>query len=732
MSKGLDIKPNFGLQKYTTSNPLIQFQILASTRDEAKALTKMSHDCGNAVFELVIVKKPAKVPKNNTTIRNNGESEMVSVSNASATKTSSKVQKEKSSTKVQDPKTSSKSKKSESIAHAGGEQAVVDSTVSNQTLQEAENKLRRKDQVKSSQKAPTQIQADGQQDKNHLQQKLALSGQTSFKRSTTSSSSQKHEETVFGADPYLHHGQHGYNEVPLRDSSREQAGNHEVPQPEELDYYRQDFNQGQRYPEQVQLPVRSQRPLEHYQKNHYPENYEVDGGARPVISDLISIEGHSETMSELGWNLQASNYSPFDNQNLSVRRSVSDASSSSQPTSRSIVPTNNPQAVAKTCKPFNQATGKDFESFDLLSKRPSNHTDGQVAEVDPKSQSSVPTSVRLKPSPYSKISNDVMDSRQSKLPMIEPINMRLEPINLISINQAVPPMTAKRPDSGLQAPASGDSVSMDSRAKPGKTREEKKDKNKKAKHAKREKEIMPKDYSTLLQICYWPIHDLSEAWLKRIYKLAKKLKKMPHSMFNQTSRDPEASEREAFADIRELHPLGKFLKRSPPQPNLFIDCSDDETQSPKFDQSEFISLDNGQRDFGGLFVPRQYNVWRGVSEKAEGALTGAVSRGRLAMADPDSSLDTKTSILLQAQEDVIQIGKKFREAHLQTQQRLLATNGFADTSRQIYRNIDVRGLLEEMSPCEDLFVDCGEAVQIHDKGYLKNSRSANTEAASQQ
>ena len=66
LSKGLDIKPQFGLQKYLPSSQPVLFQIHAATKDEAKTLAKMAHDCGSLTFELSIVEKPPKVAKNNT------------------------------------------------------------------------------------------------------------------------------------------------------------------------------------------------------------------------------------------------------------------------------------------------------------------------------------------------------------------------------------------------------------------------------------------------------------------------------------------------------------------------------------------------------------------------------------------------------------------------------------------------------------------------------------------
>ena len=101
MKNGIDLKAHFGVQKYILYSKSIQFQIRTSTKDEAKFLAKLSHDCGSASFELIIVKKLSSTSKNDKNIS-------TKVANASSNKIKSEQTitpiSTSNSTKVEPPK----------------------------------------------------------------------------------------------------------------------------------------------------------------------------------------------------------------------------------------------------------------------------------------------------------------------------------------------------------------------------------------------------------------------------------------------------------------------------------------------------------------------------------------------------------------------------------------------------------------------------------------------------
>lgn len=712
MTKGLDIKPQFGHQKYISSNQPVQFQILAATREEAKTLSKMSHDCGSVVFQLIIVKKPLKTKENSKTISAT-DSKSISVSNPSPSKPKSKV--ESTLVKPLDNMAPSLIQVKESINKTaeGGFQDPAISYKSSSLLTDPKSSKNLESKKTLQKVAPSLQSSHILQETNPLPQADLLGGQSYPKRphnqyEICGNYAQNEERTSLNMQNHLE-----YYEEPHWDQT--QYWDQRIP---DLNKVPQNTYRGQNTAEVYQQPIRQIRQAEAKQKNHFSDlkNYYQQEEFKQEVhnTQLQPLYGQSENISEYGWSAQSQSNYPYENKNVTLRGSVSDASSSNQQTSRSKKHINNGDSISRSTQYYPTSNYRDQENHEILSEL-SYPEEPRLSEVHSQSQASM--SINMKQT--SSLSAEIRQTGIQKSMKIVQNNTINEPIDH-TFGSTIS-MTVNSND--LQSPSMVVSSKVERKKTPKDKDGNKKDKSEKSKVKKETKESQEKDYSTLLQICYWPIYELSEAWIKRIYKLSKKLKAMPHSMFQNNTQDLENKERVSFADIRELHPLGKFLKKSQ-QETSPLDCSDDEIQPPKYDRNEFVSLGFGERHFGGLFVPKEYNMWRGVSEKVQEALVGSVSRGRLGMIDPDSSFDTKTSILMKTHDDVLLMGRCFREAHQATQRRVLGSKASEDLSRQV----NGEGIFDEFSFCED---GQGVSTPVQEKGYY-NSRSANTETASQQ
>lgn len=169
-------------------------------------------------------------------------------------------------------------------------------------------------------------------------------------------------------------------------------------------------------------------------------------------------------------------------------------------------------------------------------------------------------------------------------------------------------------------------------------------------------------YNSVLNICYGQREELSEAWLKRIYQLAEKLKEMPHNLFGSSQDEiTERLEKRRFCGLPELHPLGKFM--FPHLISTLVEPDDsyiEESVQPKYDSTTLIPLDFGLRNFGGNHFAAVYSPFVGTSEEGQEALIGVVSRARLSETEHHLNFEEKSSILDQSRSDVLEWATVFR------------------------------------------------------------------------
>ena len=726
LSKGLDIKPQFGLQKYLPSSQPVLFQISAATKDEAKTLAKMAHDCGSLTFELSIVEKPPKVAKNNTSAQIvTADQKQSQTSNQPGSRLKPKA--DSTFGKVADLKTSLPAKNKESAIYAADGSTNMQ-PIPYQASFVSEQKNPKREQVSNLKTVSHHSQYAGQESNTFPSQDV-LGDQANSKRAPVFPEVSKSPEERMDAHRTKSHNQNDLYEEPNWNPLSSEYWDGRIPV---SNYHPAPVLLGQ----QSSIKPSSTSSQHSWSREAPPKNHYLSMQAQQgeVLGGFPYPEtlphGYPASIPGKGKNGPTYNQQQvFENQNVTLRDSISDASSTNQPQRRKTHINHHDNSVRNTTqhRPANLwETEHDFTSSGL-----SYVDEPRAVDLDlmSQSQSSIQTPSKHKPASHF-VSSEINQSsviRHWGAPISQALPIS-DQLNQPFLNFPGKPGVSL--GSEAQTPSVLDSVSHDGHAKPIKDKsllKKSKDKSSKEKNRKAGKDNETKDYSTLLQICYWPIHDLSEAWLQRIYKLAKKLKKIPHSMFGIKNSNPDEVEKD-FLDIKELHPLGKFLKKSVQVDDARHDSSDDEQLPAKYDTSQFISLNYGQRDFGGIFVPKKYNIWRGVSSRAEESLIGAVSRGRLAMIDPDSSFEAKTSVLMQTNEDVLAIGRSFRESHLATQAPKMATN-----RGPIHCNhdTDFQEILEDDDelPGADEKGYSGDTAPSDEKG--SNSRSAKTETSQQ-
>lgn len=142
----------------------------------------------------------------------------------------------------------------------------------------------------------------------------------------------------------------------------------------------------------------------------------------------------------------------------------------------------------------------------------------------------------------------------------------------------------------------------------------------------------------------------------RLQRQALALRNKPYAMFQRNKLEHNTGDFVQFANLKDLHPIGKFIAER----NERSETGFTENVIVK-GATQFVCLEYGLRDFGGNFIPKEYNLWQGVSNKAEEILIGSISRARLQMSDEFSTLESKLCTFWQAQEDVSDTQKKARQ-----------------------------------------------------------------------
>lgn len=780
MAKGYDIKPRFGLQKYISSNQPVQFQILAAIKEEAKALAKMSHECGKAIFNLKIVKKPTKpkdISKPKTTLTT---SDSKSISASVQTTGNSNLKGEKGKPKAEKPKDPLSMIPAEAKKNRV-EGLGIEPTQSITSFSVPVEKRVSALETTKEQKNPSSIksqkaQFDGQnidprtRDIAAMPSLLWMQEHSSYEKRPES-----HQQTLNFIQP----GQQGQYFDQEYDWTERQGW----PQMEPPHQVYEDFEQGQHEIDQYQFAAMPQWQPTQISKNHLSGHYPIPFNDQYYNTDETEMYYYSneplQHNDEYTWSEPTQPLNISEYQNVTLRGSISNASSSNQQTSRSNIQLSS--EPNKRGQQHGATSGRVLDGADRTSN-------GQAGTGEQRFFANVlstqSTAAKLAVNRAKNSGNEseqakdqlasidgqhgratVNKAASSKLPRGNNSASNIE-VDSVSPTNDTANNIEKKKKSGDKDQSKSDKVKKkkdkdekkDKDTKIGKdekkSKEDRKDKtikvkkNKEAKEEKKEKlkeaDVIENDYSTLLQVCYWPVSELSEAWLKRIYKLAKKLRQRPSELLKRAQPDLLKEDLSSFADIRELHPLGKFLTMPPRRSNVPLDSSDDECMPSKYDDSDLFQLPNGTRDFGGLFIPKEYNCWKGVSQKAEEILVGAVTKGRLGLIHSDSDFDLKSEIFFNTHEDVSNLGRLFREAHQESQRIFFSHAPVYDNCYSAERKVQNKFLPQEdvevIEEDDAIFQNYKEFDDDNDyadhstpsgEKCTEKTRSANTETASQ-
>lgn len=186
-------------------------------------------------------------------------------------------------------------------------------------------------------------------------------------------------------------------------------------------------------------------------------------------------------------------------------------------------------------------------------------------------------------------------------------------------------------------------------------------------------------FSSILQSSYGEPDKLSNDKIKRIYKLGKNLKKRPYTIFERKI-DHKTKEPALFTTLSEFHPIGKFImERNDENSDEGTFAFSDKVI--KVGATQFVCLEDGFRDFGGNYIPNNYNMWNGVSSKVEDIFLSALCRARLHGLPEETSIDSKLCLFWQTQNDMTNLQRSFRKHRQQVESRN-PVSGERDQSQQ--------------------------------------------------